>query len=268
LGESTEESAGIETRVEGIYRVEYKSVEFVSDEERESWREPLERLLSSLQPEEYLPDAGIYDGYIFGSDGVGMIDINCDGVPEVAEWYRGGTMMNTEYVIYDLFTGEKVAEYTAGAYGSYGHGYVVTAFDREDGVYRLIGKGIHRCGWSSGDTFVNVFVKDEDGGYHAKTVLYHGSNVERVEESTDTDGTPRYDYSTTAYFRILGETVDHQSYYFAASSFDERMMEIAETAMDPLYWRNFEAETQAERAVLVAEALLSSAQKFVKPYPN
>ena len=144
----------------------------------------------------------------------------------------------------------------------------MTAFDREDGTYRAVGKGIHRCGWSSGDTFTDVFVKSEDGGFHPKRVLHHGAYVEDIEQGVGADGTWYYNYDTSVTFHVMGEEVDHEYYYAAASAFDARMMEITETAMVPLYWRDFEADTQAELAVLVAEVLLSSKQEFVKPSEN
>ena len=263
--ERTSESSDAETRVVVDYRVEYKSVEFISDEERESWREPLIALLSKLQRYGYYGDPEVDDGFVFGSDGVGLIDINCDGIPEVAEWYRGGSMMNTEYVLYDLLTGEQLMEFTGGIYGSYDHGYYATAFDRTEGIYRTVGKGIHRCGWSSGWTFVDLFLPDEGGRYICESVLGITADVMEIVTGVATDGSLTNLPVTEVVFSIRGAKTDHESYFYALSLFDERMLMIPETAMIPLRWRDFEAETQETCAVLVAEALLSSTQEFVKP---
>ncbi len=275
------------------------SVEYISRDERESWREALIIALSKLQPyneyyeyecpDDQLPKATL-TGVKWGSDGVALIDVNFDGIPEVAEWWNdGGSAGNSGFQIFDLYSGEQVAGISTGWWRK----PVMTVNDRGEEI-QIIGDD----GTSYGEWCTYI---DDEGNYKIFGQYNYGSgNMEhyfsKMEQCADSFYGTEYVYRYLHRYEYTSQEIDggrvsviadygfffYNSYnkesrvtaqevkeYFA--DLLSRYKIIEETEMTVFLWEDIEGYgelSQEELAEKMADVLISSEQQFIIPKNN
>ena len=272
-----------------------EDVAYLSDDEKESWRELLIKLLSTLHAYdytvEYLPSEDIPDGYtayIQGSDGVGLIDVDCDGLPELAEWFQdGGTALNSSITLYKL-NGTACGGLHTGWYGDIviyqdNEGHMVHALDEGGTLYGdwsvyvdafgasiVLGKYNYGNMITTTEHYVSEIRYDnEDDIYFNKDCYYWFRDIDSIYESTaDTRIHIAIDYGY--YFKKDYKTqvgVAEVESYFADLVSRYRLVEGSQLTI--IEWKDIEgygALSQEKLAVKMAELLLSSEQKFLHPH--
>ena len=271
-----------------------EDVEYISDDEKESWREPLIDFLSTLHAYdytvEYPPNEDIPNGYtahMQGSDGIGIIDVDGNGVPEIAEWFQdGGTALNSNIKL------KKLDGTTCGNLHTGWIGDVIVYQDEDNHmIYTLAEGGTLYGDWSMyiddfGDliilgkynygnmiTTTEHYVSElcyniEDDFYYNANRYYWIRDIDNIYESTaDTRIHVAIDYGY--YFKKDYQTqvgVAEVEAYFADLVSRYRLVEGSQLTI--IEWKDIEGYgtlSQEELAVKMADLLLSSKQKFVHP---
>lgn len=233
--------------------------------EHPEWREPLLALLKTFYPYDTCipadPDKPLSDENsepVFGAYCVGLLDVNFDGIPEVAreQGLRGSSGAITIY-LYDLFTGEeigfvegtgwKLAVSKTGEYRYYTTTYSRMGDAHDSEGYRLIdGTQNERGHYLSEGLFVN---RDFDDNWweHNGTVC-------------------RTDLGYT-FYRDGGETVSYEAAdaYFRGLESDWRLVEGAE--MRYIGYHDLEGDAydlpREVLAEMMANELMKEGQKFL-----
>ena len=204
---------------------------FISAEQKQLWREDLLALLEEIE---------IYDieNAIPGTFAVGLMDLDCDGIPEVIAAYTGGSMGNVYLEIWDLKTGTELASFNVG-HNQNGRDVCMYVADC-GGDYAVITLGTlrdHDIGWLD---LVGVI----DRTYHLEFPLAHTNDREAV-------------------YYYMGELTDQAQYEALYTQFHQDHVEISSTRLQLVEWDTFD---EPEREVLLqkmADALLNSSQQFL-----
>lgn len=273
-----------EVRVKYVYKTKYLDFEFISDEEKESWRPALVSLLNNKKTEIYqkggdlvgysylYPDRPcIENGYY-----ISLFDINVDGTPELLVNVGGGSAGNALYIVYDIMTGERIGTLDGGYYNSW-----CIYLNQNSGNYEAIGQFEWRCGWTGKDRFVNKAtltstVDDSDGCYLHEVCWMHAYyaidsiKTPLAEQETDQDGYYLASWEeiyTGVHFDLYGDRATIEDYFDAQDEFEQSYVRIAETGIRLIDWDDVTSKEDdvATKAEKMADALLSSDQKFLKP---
>ena len=254
----------------------YRDITYVSEEEKNTWREPLIRILSQMHPNGYWqtidPDAEYPEDrveYIPGGYGIALMDLTGDGVPEVLEAFSGGSSGNTFFEFYDLWSGENLGSFNTGWYGDLGCGDWSIRLDRESGDFIAVGQFMLRYGWQTRSRSIAVIRYFEEWEEYDAAILFSEVTNENftVESYTDEEGNTWEEMvitDTDISYRYLGEDCDRDRYYDEKDRFLLRMQKIPGTELTLFRWEDAEDKTQAELAEDMADMLLSSTQRFVK----
>jgi hypothetical protein len=271
-----------------------EDVEYISDDEKESWIEPLIDFLSTLHAYdytvEYPPNEDIPNGYtahMQGSDGIGIIDVDGNGVPEIAEWFQdGGTALNSSIKLYKL-DGTVCGYLHTGWIGS-----VIVYQDEENHMIHTLEKGGTFYGdWSvyvdeSGKTtilgkynlgnmitttqhYASALCYNEDSNnYYNADQFYWFRDIENLYETAENiriHVAIDYGYFFKSDYQTQVCVAEVESYFEDLVS---RYRRVEGSQLTIIEWKDIEGYgtlSQEELAVKMADLLLSSKQKFVHP---
>ena len=269
-GDSDEENVVERTRIvevevekeKPVYIPEHIEIEYISDGEKEEWREPLERLLEKFQPYGYVveldPDSEIPEEryeYVVSGSGVALFDLDFDGTPEVLEFYDSMTGSGIPYyLVYDLMSGERI--------GSLSHNNWQVFFNNRSGEFEAICNSIHNMGafLFSAQTLKAVKVDNE---FLDETLFMIGTEI---KADIDFDWNDPEATRPFADFFVNGDECDANSYYADYYEFIDSHYALPQTSVTVFSWNatSSEDEDMSARAKKMTDALLSSSQLFVK----
>ena len=270
-----------------------EDIVYIPDDEKASWREPLIDFLSTLHAYdytvEYPPNEDIPGGYtahMQGSDGIGLIDVDGKGAPEIAEWFQdGGTASNSSIKLYK-FDGTVCGYIHTGWIGE-----VVVYQDEEnhmlhsldgtlygdwsmyvDDFGKFITLGTYNYGnmITTTEHYVSELCYDiEDDIYFNKDQYHWFRDIDNIYESTaDTRIHITIDYGY--YFKKDKDyktqvCVTEVESYLADLVSRYRLVEGSQLII--IEWEHIEGYgtlSQEELAVKMADALINSQQKFIR----
>ncbi len=232
----------------------YRGLTFVSEETMDSFREPLKRFCMNLYENARDTDDFVIDvGY-----GLSLLDVNFDGIPEVAVNRGGGTMGVLLFDVYDLYTHEPL--------GSFMGGYEedpCVYYNVETDELCLIQQYPIRFGWES----MKYLVEELSFSYTvSQDTLFR---VDRTMIGNEEGG-----WSPEITFSINGEDADDSEYFYEYQSFFRTHIRIPETAHRCIYWWDLEGydEKDSEKGVEalfdeMADILLNGDQLFLRAVP-
>jgi hypothetical protein len=214
---------------------ESPALTFVSRQERLSWKDKIERILS---------DNHCYEYEKYGDIGVALMDLNFDHTPEVIVASKGGTMGNVNIKAYDLESGE-----TSCFLGDTPHyrnwdDIYLCVYGNDKGDYLIVNEGSLRNGleWYN----LTSVLKEKDGKFMFDVLF---------EEVIESDDSHRYYYG--------GEEVDQIEFEKQKELFQNGYREIAETKIQIVHWDSIDAKNKDEAISMMAAALVSSEQQFI-----
>lgn len=255
-----------------------KTMYFLAEEDKQILREPLIQLLSNETCAIYA-DTPIGDiiGYephdpnkpsIPEGDACGLYDVTSDGMPELLVRPKGyyGTSGSVVYEVYDVFSGEYLGSMDGAIDTVWGVYYF-----RETDELRSVGSYWRRGGWSDRYRVMTFLHYDKkDNTCYEEVYLYahfqiSGQRVPANEINTDgllvEKWVESYPY---ARYKAYGEIVDLDEYYGELDWFHANCIRIPETELQMISWWDVcSSEDRFERAEQMADALLSSNQKFI-----
>ncbi len=256
-----------------------KKMYFLDDGEKAKLREPLIKLLSNetreiyadspmgeiIGYEAYDPDLPtIPEGYACG-----LYDVSGDGIPELLVHPRGyfGSSGTVTYFVYDIFTGEAIGSIDGGN-GESWCVYYITETDE----LRSVGSYWRRGGWSERYRVMTFLRYEDDHICGEELYLYSHLSIdgETIETGdVNEDGVPigkwveSYPYSR---YSVYGEDAYLDDYYAEIDWFHKNGIRIPETELQMINWWNAtRADDRFVRAEQMADALLTTTQKFIVP---
>ncbi len=244
---------------ENYTRINGKDIYFISDSEKETWRPYLVKLLENVRQNLGDPSSAPFPDKPSVDDCVsfGLFDINFDGIPELIGDTVGGTAGNRAYIVYDLKTGETPYNFTSDFYGSWAYYYNVLT-----GKLEAAGLFQYRYGWEgAGGHLMKITYNEKNKSYNAYSVIYAEYELHTKEDFQEID------YMTVKFTVNNNKNADFWDYYSVLGEFNENCIRIKETALVDFFWHDFgdsdaNGKSDAEK---MADALISSSQKFIKP---
>lgn len=255
-------------------RIDGKNIYFIADEQKLEWEKSIAALLSNVRHPYYTDDPEMKKGgykatAVSESVYCALYDITQDGVPELllVPWGGGGSAGNAVYYVFDIMSGEEI-------------GYVEAAFEeticvyyqREDCALRTVAQFQWRGGWSYRSRWILTIDYDPDAKEIGGELLFqtgHYIDGEIVDQApTDEEGiysgTWVETYPDTRY-KVDGEAVDLDSYYYEYDNFIRNWIRIPETALCLFSWSDVaeDEDDDVSRAIKMARALVTSKQKFI-----
>jgi hypothetical protein len=222
-----------------VYPIKENQYLFIDGKENEVWKNCLEYFISNRALKQ------IEEGV--GSNAIGLMDVTLDGVPEIFLAYRGGSMGNRPFQIYDLRSAQKLGYYD----GSVGGGiYPVKSSDGEviwlsEGCFRDPDLGIL-------DFLVRILPEFGERYLAADSLFHKAENRKDGKEAFYSVGNENKTLSKAEYYEEYGKFRD-----------SHRRIPFAE--MKLVEWNSIEAESKQEIASEMAEALLEG---YVGVVPN
>ena len=236
-------------------RVGGENIYFADAKKAETWRAPLEKLLSNVLVMTYVegkrgpqyvapdPDSpAIEDGWHFG-----LFDVTFDGVPELLVDLGGGSAGNACYNVYDIFTGEMIGDLNGGFDGAW-----CVYYNVNEKEFAVFGDYIWRMGWDGRMHFFNKLTYDgksfceEEYFYEFFTLDIHG-------------------YCLGVSYRINGKEDFADNYLYEKDAFERSYVRIHETGLKLFSWEDVcdEDEDRHVKGKKMTDALLGSGQRFV-----
>jgi len=254
---------------------------FVKDEVRQTWTEPLAKLLSNVRVP-YGDGRGDILGYQASMDphapvipqsySCGLLDVTGDGIPELLVFPEGftGSSGTATYYVYNFYSGQKLGSIEGGMGQSICF-YYNTASDDLD----LVGEYWIQSGWSWRGRFTDKIYYDDmlmecwSSNYLFIEHDIDNEKIDVVEEASDElSGTEAWleIYPNTEYY-VNGSAVSLDKYYSEYERFVRESIRIPETELILFAWRDV-ADSEDDYAVRgrkMAEALVNSRQEFLLP---
>lgn len=236
-----------------IENTQIDNYEFISAEEKASWRHRLINILSNC--EKYAPEFGCY-----GSYAAAIMDLNFDNTPEVILASYGGSMCNIPLQIFDLNSGEMLGTYIASQYGP-DNVYLCVA--KKDGKYVILRDGSIRITADEFHRSIGILKVNED----TKSNYLISESI--LSSSTE-NGTETYMVNG---IRADKEFYDEQydQFLFEYKTIDQTAMQLFKWSdYGELEWKDFgikegiDPESHRILAEKMADALISSSQEFIK----
>lgn len=205
---------------------------FVSDRERSSWKDKIITVLS---------DMNCYEKKDYGCKGVGLMDLNFDGTPELIVVYQGGSMGNVFLEAYDLTDGEEVCAWIETPHYEDVYAVYFCTYSHDNGEYILVNKGSLRDGaeW-----------------YELTSKVTESLDLETIFRETQSS------FEDTRYYCGVNE-VRPAEYEKQQEQFYNEYTEIKETQIQLVYWSEIEADTESKALSQMAKALIDSDQQFI-----
>jgi hypothetical protein len=246
------------------FQVGDKTFTYASEEERQSWEEPLAKLLSNEHmeyPDEWgpgmitvLPDPD--SPYVEKSYRCGLMDLTGDGVPELlVQPYGGfGSSGIQSFYAYDIYTGEQIGEIHSGR-------NICVYYNTEDGNLQIVNQYTWSWGTSGYEDYLSfITYSEEKASYVVQEYLY--ADYHYTAEA-DAEG----NWYTGENYEISGETVSESEYNAQLEAFLNTYVCIPATKFVLISWNDVSSndDDRIERGRKMAEALVSSAQQFIVP---
>ena len=205
---------------------------FVSDRERSSWKDRIVTVLS---------DMNCYKKKDYDCKGVGLLDLNFDGTPELIVAYKGGSMGNVFLEAYDLISGEEVCAWVETPHYEDVYAVYFCTYRHDNGDYILVNKGALRDGveW-----------------YELTSKITESLEFETLFSETMSS------FENTRYY-CGGNEVSLAEYEKQQAQFYDEYTEIKETQIQLVYWSTIEADTESKALAQMAKALIDSDQQFI-----
>ena len=223
---------------------------FISQEEKNTWRNDLIAVLSKPRVHEFEP-------YCPGSISVGLMDINFDNSPEVLVAYAGGSMHNIYIEIYDLKSDGEPITYDGACYGNY---YNICLYVADnDGEFVILSEGSLRIPETGWVTYICSEQIDSESQALGSNILFEIASDLKL-------------------YACNGQVVDEAEYEAIYQQFLLDYKKIESTQIQMMRWSDIgEVEkrepqtksstpvyTREEIAEKMADALINSSQKFIK----
>ena len=281
--EVVEENDEIETapKVDYIYEVKQHGIEFYPAPDKETLREPLVRLLENtcvMVPDEIGDGADFAPPYpdrpsIAYGHWIGLFDFDFDGTPELVVNQGGGSSGNASYTVYDLLSGEELVYVDGGFYQNF-----AAYFNRDSGVYEVLVNYSLRFGWTGYASYVTRVHTGESVSFNGKQlkqteILSAHYRVDAIatppteeDKANDLEGY-WLEYCAGTDFYVDGKSASVEEYLCEKYVIDTYRVLVPETRMQEIFWPDVvsdddDALTRAEK---MADALLSTDQRYVKP---
>ncbi len=291
----------VDGAVTGFFIPQFEStddVQYASDEDKETWREDLICALSSPEMKPYNEYYEVPDGTYgksratavrWGSEGVGLIDVTGDGIPELAQlWYHGGSSGNCGFQLYDIKTGARIGGISTGGwstpliicdesgkeYQSFADEYVSYG---EWAIYKHIHTGEYRVfgnfsyGGGNKEFFFSEMVYDRDTDFYRAEQIYmykqDWDHESKTEDNIHVSVSINYGWSFYDDWTGKAEEDANEALEFFSEVTSNYLL-VEGTPIIVIPWSEIEGysgSTQEELAVKMADALLNSEQKFVVP---
>lgn len=204
--------------------------------------------------------------------GVGLFDINFDGVPELARWYNnGGSAGNSTIEFYDLSTGDQVGTVGTGGYTSDNGKYLSygdwAIYVDKDGAPAIFGN--YEYSSTDEEGYFAELQFSSDLGRWVSNVTY--SWLRRVERISEFENGVRVNVTVdNGYYFWKGTstaaTAEEVKAYFA--SLEENFCRVDKSELVIVKWEEidgYEALPDSEIFKKMADRLLQGTdQKFVK----
>ena len=239
-------------------------VVFVSQKEMKAWKKPLKNFLSDIDMEN---EPSLY--------AMALLDVNCDGIPEVLKVFSGGSAGNVGFVIFDLYSGDEMDYFQGGWYGNSKEGDWMTYLNAGERTLSVIGQYNQRYGAPESTQFtVRLSLPSEpdaDGKFICdQTIATVTEYIRQVSGGTDQNGYPVTDFIKAVAYIFRGEEVQEDDFNDRMHALWQDNVRVPGTEPIIVRWSACPGDTQAERAAQMAEALLTTGQRFVKEvrYPG
>lgn len=271
-------------KIKYVYKTQYVDFAFITDVQKEAWRPLLVSLLNNKKTEIYEKGDGLSGfevlypdrPYIENGLHLGLFDFNTDGTPELLVNLGGGSACNAFYYVYDITTGQEIGALDGGFEDSW-----CIYFNRKTGEYEAIGQFEWRSGWMGKERFVHKATISDTMGMqknylHQSSWMYAYYEIDAVrvpvnEEDSEQGIEEAWDEIYTGVsFSVNGDRASIREYFDAQDDLTQNYVRIAETGICLVGWNEVtnEDDDVAERAEKIADALLSSKQKYVQPLPE
>ena len=210
--------------------------EFISEQERLSWKNKIVTVISSND---------LYEDYeLLGHNFLGMalMDLNFDNTPELIAAYAGGSMGNVGIVGYDLESGEEFCFLLSTPHYQDSHNVYFCVYRNNDGNYLIVNEGSLRGGLEL---------------YTITSLLNNQFEFDTLFKELETsDGNGRYYYD--------GNEVEKAEFEKQKKQIKNDYKEITETQLKIIYWEDIDTTTKSGAISAMADALVTSEQQFVR----
>lgn len=204
-----------------------------------------------------------------------LFDINIDGTPELLVNAGGGSAGNAFFYVYDLMSGEEIGTLNGG----YDNSWCIYS-NRSTGQLKSIVQFEWRSGWEgkirlvNKATITNTMVGSSNYLYEENLLCAYyeidAASAELTEEDEKMEPAIQSaweEITSGARFWVNENRATIEAYFKAQDRFTENYIRIVETGMQLVDWDDVvngdeDIATQIEK---MADALLSSSQKYVKP---
>lgn len=237
---------------------------FLANEELDDLREPLIKLLANRKEMYYQDGADVQfippdpdsPSIAYGYR-CGLFDFTGDGIPELAVEPHGysGSSGATEYWIYDIYTGDQIAEIHTG------EGSICLYYSIKHDSVAIINAYTTQCGYSEPSKATVSEVFDFASGEFVEDFRMNESSLMHHENGMDSPLVTEIRYS------VNGETVDWHGYHSQVEHFIANYIRIPETELRLIDWSDVSENGAGRfvRAEKMADALIGSAQKYIIP---
>jgi len=250
---SRAQSGGEDTESTSSVSEEASPFDYVSLTERSGWRD---RLIARLTEQKSKASA---DQDFVGNVGVGLIDIDLDGTPEVAFSYPGGSAGNTFFILVDMDSGEEVGSFSPGWYGDKHLGELAIFLDTELNRYSYVGVCNYREGWDTLYTLTYTVSYKEALSEYDQDVLFEAIYRYDIGSSGEIE-----EPESSVEHYIGGKRASHEDYVHESALFWQRAVKIPESDFVHIEWDNVEGESGEEKISAMADALINSTQVFIR----
>lgn len=280
---SVEKSDETTEKVKYIYQTKYVDFAFVSDQQKNEWKSALVSLLNNEKTPVYEKGEGV-EGYSYlypdrpciePGYQLALFDVNTDGTPELLVNVGGGSAGNAFYYVYDLMSGKEIGTLNGG----FDHSWCIY-FNRTTGRFVSIGQFEWRSGWRgkvrlvNQATITNTMAGNSHYLYEENLLCAYyeidAASVELTDEEQETNPAVQDNWEeiyTDVRFWVNEDRAAIEAYFKAQDRFTENYIRIAQTGIQLIDWHDVvnDDDSIAVKAEKMADALLSSGQKFVKP---
>ncbi len=239
---------------------------YVTEAQKKEWYDALVKLISNEQADiddtrAPRPD----EPSIANGVEMGLFDMTGDGVPELFVNLGGGSAGNDFFYVYDIFSGEQIADVDGGGECAWNMYY-----DVENDCFEPIGRYDLRSGDAGSMHYVTTIEYDQKDKKYLEKQLF--SAVYEYDNQMVFDELGRFagfeQEIEYAEYELDGEAANFQKYHYAMTAFYQQHSLVPHTGLRLFSWYDVsdDRDDNQTRAEKMAKMLLfESGQEFVKP---